>query len=67
MQRQEQAIVGSARSLHLFPAALQVLADRAFGAADLITHVIGLDEVVEGFRIMREDREHSLKVVVTVS
>lgn len=65
LQMKEQRIVGSVRSLGLFPRALQLLSSRQVDLGDLITHRIRIEDVEEGFRLMREDKENTLKVVVT--
>lgn len=47
-----------------FPTVLQLLQDRHIDGEQFISHVIGLDDLAEGIRIMRDERESVLKIVV---
>jgi len=47
-----------------FPTALQLLRDRHVDGEQFISHVLPLDEVEQGFHLMRDQREATLKVVI---
>ncbi len=48
-----------------FPTALQLLKDKHVDGEAIISHVLPLDDLAEGIRLMRDCRDEVLKVVIT--
>lgn len=47
-----------------FPTVLQLLQDKHLDGEQFISHILPLDDIAEGIRIMRDERESFLKIVI---
>lgn len=61
----ELAIRGVFRYANTFPAGVQVVASGEYPLEKVITHRFALDAAVEAFDVVRRQREHAIKVMVT--
>lgn len=60
----EIAIVGSCRSLNLFPEALQAMHEEADRTEGLVSHKLSIDEVHSGFELMTSSKDSLIKAVI---
>jgi L-iditol 2-dehydrogenase len=60
----ELDVRGSIDYANSYPASLKLMASKTFDARSLITHHMRIDDIEKGFRIMAEDSQHRLKIML---